>query len=100
MKNEERISKLKSCVTIDELMEDIFPSYMDGVATSRPTKRRLTKEWIESYKDRTLRQPTFKYDNPQQLAEAIYPVSWDDNTLLFQELRGALIEWIESYKEL
>jgi hypothetical protein len=97
MKNAERISKLKSCATVGELMEDMFPSRMDGTFFSYPDKRRLTGEWIECYKE-GIYKPTFKYDTPLQLAEGIYPIAWDDNTMLFQELRAAFVEWVENYK--
>lgn len=97
MKNAERIARLKSCSTVDELMEDMFPSRMDDTFRSYPDKRRLTGEWIECYKEGILRKPTLKYDTPQQLAEGIYPFAWDDDSELFQELRAALVEWIENY---
>lgn len=96
MNNEERILMMKSCRSVDDLMEDMFPSGMDDVFKSYPDKRRLTKEWIECYKE-GLYKPEFKHDTPRQLAEDIYKPNWDDDTMLFQELRYAFVEWVENY---
>lgn len=96
MKNSERISKLKSCSTVGELVEEMWPSVHDSCFRSWAETRRLTAEWIECYKE-GICKPTYKYDTPSQLAEGIYPTSWDDSTMLFQELRVALVEWIDTF---
>ncbi len=94
MKNAERVSKLKSCATVEELVEDMFNPAMDSISTSYPEKRRLTAEWIEMYAGGLV----LRGKTPRDVAEKIYPPSSDDDTMLFQELRAALVEWIENYK--
>ena len=97
----ERLDSLKRCVTLEELALNIWTPKQEEYMGDRSMYRNPFKEWIHSYKEGTTPSNWHGYKTPRQLAEGIWKPFLDrpDDYGWFSDLRDALVEWIEKYRE-
>jgi hypothetical protein len=94
----ERLNEIRSCNTVQDLALNIWSLGLEeATGSSKKSYRDGFIDWVESFKSGGKSQ--WKYNTPEDLAEAIWPSFLDERgDTWFPLLRTELVKWIKNYK--